>query len=160
MLRGKKNKPNRIMNTKEPVKLRRRTTRTGLTSLYLDIYVHGRRACEYLRLYLVPEKTREDRRKNAETLRLAEAVRARRVVEIQNGRFGFGGGRGAVRFFDYFAAQAERQGRSSRTACLWRTVLENVRMYERDKGITFVDITRRWLDRYKDFLRRSGLSAK
>ena len=60
------------MSANEPVKLRKRKTRTGLYSLYLDTYTNGRRTYEYLRLYLVPERTREDKRKNKETLQLAE----------------------------------------------------------------------------------------
>ena len=62
--------------SKEPIRLRQRKTPNGLTSLYLDIYLNGKRSYEYLRLYLVPEKTREDKKKNKETLQLAEAIRA------------------------------------------------------------------------------------
>ena len=71
--------------SKEPIRLRQRKTPNGLTSLYLDIYLNGKRSYEYLRLYLVPEKTREDKKKNKETLQLAEAIRAKRVVELRNG---------------------------------------------------------------------------
>lgn len=60
---------------KEPIRLRQRKTPNGLTSLYLDIYLNGKRSYEYLRLYLIPEKTREDKKKNKETLQLAEAIR-------------------------------------------------------------------------------------
>lgn len=48
---------------------------TGNISLYLDIYLNGRRTYEYLKMYLVPELTRADREKNRETLKLADAVR-------------------------------------------------------------------------------------
>ena len=80
--------------SKEPIRLRKRLLKTGLESLYLDIYVNGKRSYEYLSLYLVPEKTRADKDKNKETLKLADAVRAKRLVELQNGRFGFSGGQG------------------------------------------------------------------
>ena len=62
--------------SKEPIRLRQRKTKTGLTSLYLDIYIDGQRSYEYLKLYLIPENNREDKRKNQETLKLAEAIRA------------------------------------------------------------------------------------
>lgn len=75
--------------SKEPIRLRQRKTSKGLTSLYLDIYLNGKRSYDYLKLYLVPEKTREDKQKNKETMKLAEAIRAKRVVELQNGEFGF-----------------------------------------------------------------------
>ena len=75
--------------SKEPIRLRQRETPNGLKSLYLDIYLNGKRSYEYLKLYLVPEKSREDKKKNKETLQLAEAIRAKRVVELRNGEFGF-----------------------------------------------------------------------
>lgn len=43
---------------KEPIRLRKRTTPTGNVSLYLDIYLNGKRSYEYLKMYLVPEKTK------------------------------------------------------------------------------------------------------
>ena len=45
-----------MSNSKDPIKLRKRLTSSGLTSLYLDIYIDGKRSYEYLKLYLVPEK--------------------------------------------------------------------------------------------------------
>ena len=75
--------------SKEPIRLRQRRTPSGLISLYLDIYLNGRRSYEYLKMYLVPEKTRADREKNRETLKLADAIRAKRVIELRNGQYGF-----------------------------------------------------------------------
>ena len=77
------------MKSKEPIKLRRRKTASGLISLYLDIYAEGRRTYEFLKMYLVEEKTRADKEKNRQTLLMAEAVRAKRIVELRNGEFGF-----------------------------------------------------------------------
>ena len=48
---------------KEPIRLRKRTTPTGNVSLYLDIYLNGKRSYEYLKMYLVPEKTKADKRR-------------------------------------------------------------------------------------------------
>lgn len=60
-----------------------------MTSLYLDIYINGKRSYEFLKLYLVPEKTRADKEKNRQTLLLADAIRAKRVLELRNGQYGF-----------------------------------------------------------------------
>lgn len=73
---------------KETVYLRTRPRKNGLQALYLDICRNGKRSNEYLKLYLIPEKTRADKLKNKETMKLAEAMRARRVVEIQSKDFG------------------------------------------------------------------------
>lgn len=75
---------------KEPVKLRGREQASGRTSLYLDISMDGRRKREHLKLYLVTKpRTPEERAHNERTRQLAEAVKAQRVIEVQNGRFGF-----------------------------------------------------------------------
>jgi hypothetical protein len=75
--------------SKEPIRLRKRKTPTGNISLYLDIYLNGQRSYEYLKMYLIPERTRADKAKNQETLQLAEAIKAKRIVELRNGEFGF-----------------------------------------------------------------------
>ena len=99
-----------MSTSKEPIRLRRRKTSKGLTSLYLDIYLNGKRSYEYLKLYLVPEKSREDKQKNKETLKLAEAIRAKRVVELQNGEFGFKSQfKEDTLFFDYYEAMCEKR---------------------------------------------------
>ena len=60
---------------------------SGNTSLYLDIYVSGVRSYEYLHLYLSPNKC--DKEQNRQTLQLAEAICAKRLVEVRNGQYGF-----------------------------------------------------------------------
>ena len=70
--------------SKEPIPLRKRKLASGNISLYLDIYIDGKRSYEWLNLYLVPEKTRAYKEKNNETLKLADAVRAKRVIELHD----------------------------------------------------------------------------
>ena len=74
---------------KQTVTLRRRTLSSGNISLYLDIYHGCVRTYEYLRLYLVPEHGRKEREANRQTLALAEAICAKRLVEVRNGQYGF-----------------------------------------------------------------------
>ena len=52
-------KATKIMGqSKEPIRLRQRKTASGNTTLYLDIYLNGKRSYEYLKLYLIPETNR------------------------------------------------------------------------------------------------------
>ena len=74
---------------KQSVTLRRRTLASGNISLYLDIYHGGIRTYEYLKLYLVPEHGRKDKEANRQTVALAEAICAQRLVEVRNGQYGF-----------------------------------------------------------------------
>ena len=85
------------MSNKESIRLRKRKLATGNTSLYLDIYRNGVRQYEYLKLYLIPEKTREDKDKNKQTLQLAEAIKSKRTVELHNNEFGFTNWRSWIR---------------------------------------------------------------
>ena len=145
------------MNTNEPVKLRKRKTRTGLYSLYLDTYTNGRRTYEYLRLYLVPERTREDKRKNKETLQLAEAIRAKRVIEYHEGRYGFETSeQDKVLLFDYFEALAGAQKR--KTSKSWGSCLHYIKRYERRTDITLAEVTPEWVQGFKAFLEGQELA--
>lgn len=68
---------------KEPIKLREKELRNGNISLYLDSYDNGKRKYEFLHLYLIPEETKEDKKKNENTLRLANAVKAKRIMNFK-----------------------------------------------------------------------------
>ena len=67
----------------------RERDKNGQISLYLDYYHKGKRQYEYLRLYLTSKpRTPEERNQNKKTKELAETIRAKRQLEIQNGVFG------------------------------------------------------------------------
>ncbi len=73
---------------KEPVRIRMKNLSGGSKSLYLDIYHKGKRSYEFLRLYLIPERSAFDRATNAATMRTALAIKAKRTLELINGRGG------------------------------------------------------------------------
>ena len=103
---------------KEPVRLRRKELTNGNISLYLAINVGGRREYEFLRLYLIPEKTKADKLRNRETLALANSIKAQRIVDIQNGAHGFKSGvKEDTRFFDYYIALTEKRKKIGRASC-------------------------------------------
>ncbi len=71
-------KQKQTVKLKEPVRIRFKQLSNGNQSIYLDYYtgdvirkenyVGGKRKYEFLKLYLIPERTREDRVKNEATL--------------------------------------------------------------------------------------------
>ena len=77
------------MKEKELVTLREKPMRNGGTSLYLDYSIDGVRYKQYLKMYLVPEKTKIDKLQNIETRKTALAMKAKKIVELQNGMGGF-----------------------------------------------------------------------
>ena len=49
------------VKVKEPVRIRSKKLADGSKSIYLDLYVNGNRGYEFLKLYLIPEKSRADK---------------------------------------------------------------------------------------------------
>lgn len=68
---------------KEPVRIREKRLNDGNVSLYLDIYYRGARKKEGLKLYLVPEINSAAKLQNANTRKLAEQIKAQRILDIQ-----------------------------------------------------------------------------
>lgn len=67
-----------------PVRIRFKELKNGGKSIYLDIYVDGKRSYEFLKLSLVPETTPEARAQNEHTMKAANAIKARRILDLAN----------------------------------------------------------------------------
>ena len=140
---------------KEPIKLRQKKIADGNVSLYLDIYRNGKRSYEFLKLYLIPERTKEDKEKNRQTLQLANAVKAQRIVELQNGEFGFKAEFATdTLFFDYYRAICQKRlGAESRSNWgNWFSCLHHLKRYEKNERITFAEITPEWVEGFRKYL--------
>ena len=69
---------------KEPVRIREKKLSDGNISLYLDMYHKGIRKKESLKLYILPETSPIIKMQNANTRKLAEQIKAQRILDIQN----------------------------------------------------------------------------
>lgn len=148
-------------NDKVPVRIRMRSVSGGRQSLYLDIYDKGKRRYEFLRLYLLPSTSREARDKNRETMALAEAVRAKRIVEIRNRGFGFDQGmKDEIEFLEYFKAMCLKRKVGDDTGGTWGNwscCLKHLETYcSGSPKITFRDIDKDWVDGFRDYLDKSA----
>lgn len=68
---------------KELVTLRKRKMKDGGYSLLLDYMIDGVRTRESLKLYLVPERNKIDKYQNQETMKVANALKAKRILQLQ-----------------------------------------------------------------------------
>ena len=126
------------------VKLRKRKLANGNESLYLDIYQSGKRAYEFLGLYLTKDKTA-----SKGTLELAKAIQAKRLVEIQNSEYGFVPHfKKKANFVDYFERIAQGKPRDD-TA--WKNTLKHLQTFSSGR-IQFSAVTDDWLETFKTYL--------
>jgi len=126
------------------VKLRKRKLASGNVSLYLDIYQSGRRAYEFLGLYLTKDKTA-----SKETLKLAQNIQAKRQLEIQYSEHGFVPHfKKKANFVDYFEELARAKPKEQNT---WSSTLRHLRAFTGGR-IQFGAITAEWLETFKTYL--------
>ena len=165
-------KQKQTVKLKEPVRIRFKQLSNGNQSIYLEYYtgdvirkenyVGGKRKYEFLKLYLIPERTREDKAKNEATLALAKAIQSRRIVEVQNDAHGFQNtNKSRVNLLDYLeniGKQSAEQG--SRNYA--RTVLNTVRALRLFRGdyIAFRDVDKELLSEFTDYLRQMPKASK
>ena len=165
-------KQKQTVKLKEPVRIRFKQLSNGNQSIYLEYYtgdvirkenyVGGKRKYEFLKLYLIPERTREDKAKNEATLALAKAIQSKRIVEVQNDAHGFQNtNKSRVNLLDYLeniGKQSAEQG--SRNYA--RTVLNTVRALRLFRGdyIAFRDVDKEFLSEFTDFLRQMPKASK
>ena len=165
-------KQKQTVKLKEPVRIRFKQLSNGNQSIYLEYYtgdvirkenyVGGKRKYEFLKLYLSPERTREDKAKNEATLALAKAIQSRRIVEVQNDAHGFQNtNKSRVNLLDYLeniGKQSAEQG--SRNYA--RTVLNTVRALRLFRGdyIAFRDVDKEFLSEFTDYLRQMPKASK
>ena len=103
-------------NTKEPVRLREKELANGVRSLYLDIYVNGKRSYEFLKLYLIPETNPQAKVQNENTMRAANTIKLNRILEITNNKAGL-------------------KNTSIRTKMLLKDWMETFRQAQEQKGV-------------------------
>ena len=165
-------KQKQTVKLKEPVRIRFKQLSNGNQSIYLEHYtgdvirkenyVGGKRKYEFLKLYLIPERTREDKVKNEATLALAKAIQSKRIVEVQNDAHGFQNtNKSRVNLLDYLeniGKQSAEQG--SRNYA--RTVLNTVRALRLFRGdyIAFRDVDKEFLSEFTDYLRQMPKASK
>jgi integrase len=130
----------------------RKREKSGKISLYLDYYHQGKRKYEYLRLYLDPKaRTPQDRETNRKTLQLAENIRAKRHLELQNGIYGFNDNEKMnSSFLTYFEVMVEKRKESDGNYGNWHSAFKYLQRF-RKGNVKFSEIDNQWLEDLKEY---------
>lgn len=146
---------NDAITQKEPVKLREKRLSNGGMSLYLDIYRNGKRHKEYLKLYLIDAKTPAEKEQNRQTLATAQAIKSKRLIEIQNGEYSFTRQfKDDTPLLEYFREMVEERKKrkdSKGNYGNWHSCLRYLEMYC-DESTTFRNVTPEFILGFKEFL--------
>jgi integrase len=139
------------------VKLRRRA-KGKMVSLYLEYYSKGKKAYEYLQLYLYPKSsklTKEQKEHNKETELIAQSITAKRYLEAKNGEFGFQDkNKLNASFYTYIEALAQKRMESKGNYENWKSTLKHLRIFQQDA--TFAQLDAKWLQRFKEYLQNDA----
>ena len=144
-----------ISKAKEPIKVRLKSLANGNQSVYLDYYNNGKREYIFLKLYLVPETTPAAKEANANTLRLANAVNAQKIIELQNSEFGFRSSnvKQKARLIDYLQAiLAEKKLLGGKKHQVYNVIIKHLRQYCGEQT-TFKQVTKEFCSGFVEYLK-------
>jgi len=130
-------------------------------SLYLDYYKNGKREYEYLSLYLTPEPekgklTQVQKDENKKILTLAESIRSKRHLEIQNGIYGFNNQEKLKGYFIlYMETLAEKRMESKGNYDNWDSTLKHLRKFC-PKDLSFAQLDSKFVEGFREYLTKTA----
>lgn len=141
------------LRIKEPVKIRTKELSNGCQSIYLDIYMEGKRQYKFLKLYIIPENDKTDRERNHETLKLANAIKSQKIVELQNKVFGFDNHRLTnVKLTEYMKRVAEFSADNKAKNDTIHAIIQHLDRYD-PKGVLLKKVDKNYILGFIEYLK-------
>ena len=127
-----------------------------MQSLYLDVYENGIRSKETLKLTIhTNPKTPLEKIHNKEIKNYADAIRAKRELEIRDGIYGFKSIKNRKNdFLDYFNLLVKHRANTGVNHDTWLSVYRHLESYVKESGRRprFDEIDVMWLENFKNNL--------
>ena len=143
---------------KEPIKIRFKKLANGNQSIYLDYYSNGKRQYDFLKLYLIPERTPADKMANGNTMQTANAVKAQKIVELQNAAHGFKftNIKQKARLIDYLQAMAAEKKQTLGNVTrgqhqVYNVLIKHIKQFSGEQT-TFKQITKEYCSDFINYL--------
>jgi integrase len=132
-----------------------------MISLYLEYYQNRKRSYEYLNLYLHKEPangklTKLQKDENKKTLDLADNIRSKRKLELQDGVYGFNNkAKLNGSFTEYVTLLKNKRKASEGNYGNWDSALKHLIKFAKT-DVTFSQVDRKWLERFKEYLQKDA----
>lgn len=146
----------KAIKVKEPVRLRCKDLANGNKSLYLDLYQEGARSYEFLKLYIIPEKSPADKVANANTMQVANAIKAQRLLEIANGKAGLKTNKGKILFVDWLKEYERIKIETKNYGSVINATIIQVKAYKGNVSLNHID--KNYIVGFLKFLNSQSLS--
>lgn len=121
-----------------------------------DGKIKHQRKYEKLDLFIYEKpKTPEEKQHNKEALRLAEAIKSKRIVEAQSGKHGFSDNtKVKASFLNFFKKVMDEKQRSTSqsNASTWDGCYKQFIKYHPEQDLSFENLTPEFIDGFKDYL--------
>lgn len=140
----------------------RKQSSKGSTSLYLELYkgtiktTDGKtkpvREYEYLNIYLIDKPANPiDKQQNKDNKKLAESIRAKRELEIKEGKYGFTANfKAKANFIDYFKHLTQKKTTRG-NKINWHSTIQHLMNYAGNE-VQFKNIDKSFCEGFKTFL--------
>lgn len=149
------------VNCNEPVHIRTRKLSNGNETIFLDINVNGVRKQEFLKLYLLAGTSREIKNRNKETMVLVRAIKAKRIIEIQNGRFDFEDKEKSKILLLDFMKQILEESKYTKSANYCNTnksVMMHLTNYMKGKKVTLGEVDKKFVLGFVKYMQKTPTS--
>ena len=148
------------IKAKEPVRLRFKKLANGNNSIYLDVYSNGQRNYEFLKIYIIPEHTENDKETNRQMMVLANAIKAQKIVELKNNENGFTnhGIKQKACIYDYIQKLADEKYKTrpsdSSIYRSYKLLIARLKLFSGDRT-TFKQINKEFCIKFIEYLKTS-----
>ena len=140
--------------SKDLVKFRLRDRKNGVQSIFLSYYFKGKRHEESLGLYIIPELTKEDKKKNKETWQIAEIVKSRRLTEMQEKKFNLSKSK-KIYLLEFWRDKIEKTNAFG-NKCMWKSAYNQMHSFLKGNDILLDDIDLKFVEDFFKFLNRKA----
>ena len=133
----------------------------GSKSIYLDIYVDGKRSYEYLKLYILPELNANIKEQNRTTMAAAEKIKSQRIIQLTEDKASLRhvSKRAGILVSDWLDTYKEdREKNGARGMKIVKKVKRLLEQYR--KGVRMKDVNKEFILGFIDFLRNDYRTAQ